>query len=673
MSVREKINGDFLYYFDQGKVTDAYQVFGAHLVKDEYGNMVACEFTLYAPNADHIYIIGEWNYYQEGQTEMFCIDSKGIWYARIEGNYEWKAYKYVIYTKNGQRLIKADPYAFYSAYRPAQDSKVYDIDGYCWNDQDWMFTHEKSYDKPLAIYEMHLGSWRKKPDGSFYTTAELAPMVVDYIKQYGFTHVEVMPAYEHPLDMSWGYQGTGYYSVSARWGVPKDFMYFVDLCHQNGIGVIMDWVPGHICRDAHGLYMFDGTPLYEYSKPEDRENVEWGTANLDLGKGTTRSFLFSNAMFYMNYFHVDGFRVDAVSNLIYWLGNCNRGVNEGACDFLRQCSRLIFGKDDRVLFMAEDSSAYGNVTKPVDFGGLGFNYKWDMGWMNDTLKYFKLDPIYRKYHHHQLTFSMMYFYSEQFCLPLSHDEVVHCKGSLLNKMPGDRWQQFANYRLLIGYMFTHPGKKLLFMGDELSTYDEWHYESELAWNIRQYPDHDAAARFVRDMTLVYKYHAPLWQQDYSTNGFYWIQADNAEQSLYVFARVANDPKDQLVIVMNCTPNTYDNYRIGVPEADEYEEVINSDKDIYGGSNRINPFNLKVENYGQDNQAHSVLMTIPPLGISILKPIYKPKPKDEVKVEATVEVKEEPKEAKKTTKKPTTKKASATKAPAKKATTKKKTA
>lgn len=653
MSVREKINPEFLYYYDQGKCLNAYEVFGAHLVKDKDFKNVGCEFAVYAPNAKRVQLVGEWNGFNENQQELFCVDEKGVWYAYLDGDYEWQRYKYLIETHDGQKFYKADPYAFYSQVRPSQDSKVYDINGYEWHDEFWMYTHEKTYDKPLLIYEMHMGSWKRKPDGSFNMFNEVAPMLIQYLKDFGYTHVEVMPVYEHPLDMSWGYQGTGYYAITPRYGVPKDFMWFVDQLHQNGIGVIMDWVPGHTCKDAHGLYKFDGTFLYEYQKDEDREN-EWGTVNLDLGKGITKSFFISNALFYMNYFHIDGFRVDAVGNLIYWMGNVNRGVNEGACQFLRDLSYQIFNRDDRVLLMAEDSTAYANVTKPAGIGGLGFSYKWDMGWMNDTLKYFKLDPVYRKYHHHQLTFSMAYYYNEQFCLPLSHDEIVHMKGSLLNKMPGDEWQKFANYRLLIGYMISHPGKKLLFMGNELASYDEWHYEKELPWNILTLPNHDASCRFVKELTTLYKNEPAFWQKDFDPMGFEWIMADNADQSLYIFARYANDWHDHLIIVMNCTPNTYDNYRIGVKDADYYEEIFNTDKDIYGGSNRINPFWLKVEDYWQDNRPKSILMTIPPLGISILRAKY---------------IEEEPKEekkevVKKTTRKTTTKKADSSKTPKK---------
>ncbi len=620
--IRDKINPDFLYYFDQGKCLNAYDVFGAHLVKNEKNEVVGCEFCLFAPNARKVDLIAEWNDFQIGRQELYCIDAKGIWYAYLEGNYfEWQRYLYVITTHQGEILYKSDPFGFYTEIRPSRDSKIYDIEGYEWHDQDWMVTKKKTYDQPVLIYEMHMGSWRRKPDGSFNKFNEIAPMLVHYLKDFGYTHVEIMPIYEHPLDMSWGYQGTGYYAITPRYGVPKDLMYLIDQLHQNGIGVIFDWVPGHICKDYNGLYRFDGSFLYDYEKEEDRENREWGTANLDLGKGVTRSYLYSNALFFMKYFHIDGIRIDAVSNIIYYMANPERGTNQGGHDFLRGLSYNLFAKDDRFLLMAEDSSAYANVTKPADMGGLGFNYKWCMGWMNDTLKYFKRDPIYRKYHHYELTFCMSYFYSEYYCLPLSHDEVVHMKGSLLNKMPGDQWQQFANFRTLIGFQMTHPGKKLLFMGQEFAPYDEWHYESELPWSILQFPLHDSAFRFVKEFTTMYKNEPALWELDFDPAGFEWIDADNADQSIYIWVRKARDPKDHVIVVMNCTPNTYDNYRIGTLNADYYTEIINSDKDIYNGSNRINPLPLRTEEYTQYGRQKSILMTIPPLGITVLKAGY----------------------------------------------------
>ncbi len=626
MSVRDKIDSNFLYFFDQGKVTNAYEVFGAHLVKDEEGNNIACEFTLYAPNAKEVNIIGEWNDFDPKKTKMFCIDSKGIWYAKLEGNYEWSRYKYQIITKQNNVNYKSDPFAFYSALRPLQDSKVYNINDYKWNDDMWMYTHPKTYDKPVCIYEMHLGSWMRKGEGEndFYCYTEIAERLIPYLKEYGFTHVEFLPVYEHPLDASWGYQGVSYYSVSARYGDPKGLMYLIDQLHQIGVGVILDWVPGHICKDSHGLYMFDGTALYDYSDENIRENKSWGTANLDLGKGTTRSFLYSNAMFYLKYFHVDGFRVDAVSNLIYHLGNKENGVNIGACEFLRELSAHLFKYDDRLILSAEDSSDYWGVTKPASIGGLGFNYKWDMGWMNDTLKYFKLDPIYRRYDHHKLTFSMVYNYNEQFILPLSHDEVVHMKGSLLNKMPGDYWQMFANFKILIGYQMTHPGKKLLFMGSELAPFSEWGFARELDWNLMEYESHKTANQFVKDITNIYKNEKALYELELEPKGFTYIDADNVNQSLYFYARFAKDFNEHIIVVMNNTPNTYFNYRIGVMGDRNYYELINSDDVKYGGSGKINNSELKIENYAFNNQKQSILATIPPLGIVLFK-MVKEKP------------------------------------------------
>ncbi len=620
--VKNKIDSGFLYYFDQGKSLNLYEIMGAHQVKDDEGNYVGCEFVLFAPNAHEVYVMGEWNYFNQTEHKMEKIDNYGIWYLYIEGNLNNMRYKYVIHSNNGSILYKADPYAFYSGLRPNKDSIVYDLEGYKWEDLNWRLKHKKTYDQPMLIYELHFGSWRRKGVGAndFYTYGEIEEMLVPYLKEHHYTHVELMPIYEHPLDASWGYQGTGYYSATSRFGKPQDLMHFVDTLHKNNIGVIFDWVPGHICKDAHGLYMFDGYPLYEYPNEQDRENYEWGTANLDLGRGTTRSFLYSNALFYMRYYHADGFRVDAVSNIIYYLGNKNRGENRGACDFLRELSRNLFKEDDRVLLIAEDSSDYPGVTKPADMGGLGFNYKWDMGWMNDTLKYFKLDPIYRKYHHNQLTFSMAYFYNEQFLLPFSHDEVVHMKGSLLNKMPGDYWQKFANFRLMMGYMMTHPGKKLSFMGNELAPFSEWGFQKELDWNLLDYESHRGANKYITDLNKLYSKEKSLYSVDYSYDGFKWIDADNCNQSLYSFIRYAKNPSDHLVIIMNCTPNTYHDYQIGVPGGTKaYKEIMNSDAKVYYGSGQINSKELVVLDEKQNNQPCSIKLTIPPLGIVILKP------------------------------------------------------
>jgi len=427
------ITKDDLYFYNQGKLYDSYRIFGAHLIKNEDGTIKGTRFTVWAPHAKEVNVLGEFNNYQAWVHNLTKIDDTGVWSILVESAQEWHLYKYQIKTHDGRELYKSDPYAFFSAERPETMSKVYDLEGYNWNDSVYMLERNQSpsYEEQMSIYEVHVGSWMTKPTGDFNKYNELVDHLIPYLLENGYTHVELMPIVEHPLDQSWGYQGTGYYSATSRFGVPKDLMYFVDRCHQNNIKVILDWVPGHICKDAHGLYMFAGEPLYEYSEEWKRENVVWGTANLDLGKGEVQSFLISNALYWMKNFHIDGFRIDAVSNLIYFLGDSSHGVNEGALSFLRNLSTQVFAYFDNALLIAEDSTSFPKVTHPVDQGGLGFNYKWNMGWMNDTLEYFSKDPVYRKFHHHEITFGLTYAFSENFVLPLSHDEVVHGKNLLL--------------------------------------------------------------------------------------------------------------------------------------------------------------------------------------------------------------------------------------------------
>ena len=614
---QKKVDSTDLYFFNQGKLHDAYRVFGAHLIKDEEGKILGTEFTVWAPHAKEVNVVGEFNNWEGWKNNLHKIDNAGIWRLYVPNVGEWARYKYEIKTFDGRTLYKSDPYAFFSANRPETESKVYDIDGYHWNDKKWFDTKKKVYNEPMVIYEVHLGSWRRR-NGEFIKFNEIADELIFYLEANGFTHVEFMPIYEHPLDDSWGYQGTGYYSATSRFGVPKDLMYLIDRLHQANIGVIIDWVPGHICRDPHGLYMFDGEPLYEYQEAWMRENEVWGTANMDLGKGEVQSFLISNALFWMKYFHVDGFRVDAVANLIYYLGNKNIGTNYGAIDFLRNLSRTIFAVDDRVLLMAEDSTAHEGVTRPVDMGGLGFNYKWNMGWMNDVLRYFSKDPIYRKYHHNDITFGLTYAFSEQFVLPFSHDEVVHGKGSLINKMPGDYWQKFANLRLLFGFWATHPGKKLLFMGGEFGQFNEWAFKKEIDWNLYDFSAHETLNIFFKDIVKLYKNEPALYKTDHKNSGFAWIDSSNAEQSIFSFIRYSENFDDHLVIIMNCTPVVYHGYEVGVPGVGEYEEIINSDKIIYGGSGQYNGLSMKVFEDGRHNQPHHIKMLIPPLGISVLK-------------------------------------------------------
>ncbi len=609
-----------LYLFNEGKLKEAYNHFGSHLVYDDSGKFLGTRFTVYAPHARIVSIVGDFNNWDSRTHVMKKIDSSGIYNLFVPGVGEWTRYKYCIVTSYGQTIFKADPYAFFSDIRPETSSKVYDIDHYEWTDDGYLANRKNNnpFMGPMSIYEVHLGSWMTKPDGSFHKYNELVDHLIPYVKEHGFTHIEIMPIVEHPLDESWGYQGTGYYSATSRYGVPKDLMYFVDMCHKEGLGVITDWVPGHICKDPHGLYMFDGEPLYEYQDYKIRENEVWGTVNLDLGKGITKSFLISNAYFWIKYFHMDGFRIDAVSNILYYLGNSAIGTNYPAIEFLKNLSYAIKELDYSVLLFAEDSTTYPKLTTSVLDGGVGFDYKWNMGWMNDTLKYFEKDPIYRKYHHDLITFGMVYAYSERFVLPLSHDEVVHGKKALVAKMPGDYWQKFANYRLLIGLQYTHPGKKLLFMGGEFAQMHEWKDKEELDWFLLSYPMHEKASRFVRDMLLTYRQEKALFELDHDSRGFYWIDQTNRDQSIYIFARRGLDENELVLVVLNMTPNAYEHFKVGVPRPGKYTEIINSDKDVYGGSNIYNGLPLESFEEYNHNYPNSIEMKVAPLAISILK-------------------------------------------------------
>jgi len=609
-----------LYLFNEGKLHQSFHHFGSHLIKDELNQIQGISFTVYAPHAKIISVVGDFNNWDSRTHVMKKIDNFGVFSLEIPGLSEWTRYKYCIVTSYGQTIFKADPYAYFSDNRPDTSSKAYDIDGFVWSDEDYL-EKRKSVDpftSPLSIYEVHLGSWMTKPEATFHKYNELVEYLIPYLKAHGFSHVELMPIVEHPLDESWGYQGTGYFSATSRYGVPKDLMYLIDCLHKENIGVIMDWVPGHICKDAHGLYLFDGEPLYEYDDFSIRENLVWGTVNLDLGKGVTRSFLISNALFWMEYFHVDGFRIDAVSNILYYLGDSSKGENHGAVEFLKLLSLAVKQQDHSVLLFAEDSTTYPNLTKSVADGGVGFDYKWNMGWMNDTLRYFEKDPIYRKYHHDLITFGMVYAYSERFVLPLSHDEVVHGKHSLVQKMPGDYWQKFANYRTLLGLQFTHPGKKLLFMGGEFAQMHEWKDKEELDWFLLEYPLHERANRFVRDLIQVVKYHSPLYELDHDPSGFQWIDQSNTAQSIFSFVRYAKEENRFCVVILNLTPNAYEHYRLGLPKPGKYLELLNSDKDIYGGSNVFNGSVLESENIAMHGMSCSVDMKIAPLSISILE-------------------------------------------------------
>ncbi|AST00836.1 glycogen branching protein [Geobacillus sp. T6] len=611
-----------VYLFHEGRLYQSYELFGAHVIRD--GGAIGTRFCVWAPHAREVRLVGSFNDWNGANSPLTKVNDEGVWTIVVPENLEGHLYKYEIITPDGRVLLKADPYAFCSELRPHTASIVYDLKGYEWNDSSWQRKKRRKriYDQPMVIYELHFGSWKKKPDGRFYTYREMADELIPYVLERGFTHIELLPLVEHPLDRSWGYQGTGYYSVTSRYGTPHDFMYFVDRCHQARLGVIIDWVPGHFCKDAHGLYMFDGAPTYEYANEKDRENYVWGTANFDLGKPEVRSFLISNALFWLEYYHVDGFRVDAVANMLYWPNNDRLYENPYAVEFLRQLNEAVFAYDPNVLMIAEDSTDWPRVTAPTYDGGLGFNYKWNMGWMNDMLKYMETPPHERKYAHNQVSFSLLYAYSENFILPFSHDEVVHGKKSLLNKMPGSYEEKFAQLRLLYGYMMAHPGKKLLFMGSEFAQFDEWKFEGELDWVLFDFDLHRKMDEYVKQLIACYKRYKPFYELDHDPRGFEWIDVHNAEQSIFSFVRRGKKDGDLLVIVCNFTNQAYDDYKVGVPLLAPYREVLNSDAAEFGGSGHVNSKRLSAFHEPFHGKPCHVRMTIPPFGISILRPVQK---------------------------------------------------
>ena len=595
-------NTVILEKFHQGHSIDSYKVFGAHF---EYNQGPGVRFCVYAPNAKEVYCIGEFNHWHN--THPMHRNDDGTWELFVPGLEEWTLYKYRIHQCTDEWVEKSDPYAFYSEMRPKSGNLVVNLQDYTWGDLQWVGRRSKGFNKELNIYECHLGSWMKKGH-EWLTYEELAMKLIPYVKELGFTHIEIMPLNEHPFDGSWGYQAHGYFSLTSRYGTPKQFMKFVDECHRNEIGLIMDFVPVHFVKDAFGLRYFDGSPVYEYPRFNDAHS-QWDTMNFDLWKEEVRSFLMSAAAFWIDTYHVDGLRVDAVANMIFWHGNKNNGTNEGATAFMRRLNYYLNVNYPGVLMIAEDSSDYPKVTHPTTDMGLGFDYKWDLGWMNDTLKYYALDPVYRKFHHHQLTFSMAYFYSENFILPLSHDEVVHGKGTIINKMWGSYEQKFAQVKNLYAYMYAHPGKKLNFMGNELAHFREWDEMKEMDWFLMGYERHESFSRYFKDLSQIYKYHSALSQFDYEHKGFRWIDADNADQSIYTFYR--ENPQSTIVVVLNMTPSSYENYRIGVPKKGTYVELLNSEKDIYMGCNMCNFTPIKSDKIAAHHQENSILIRIAP--------------------------------------------------------------
>ncbi|MBU7593979.1 1,4-alpha-glucan branching enzyme [Metabacillus halosaccharovorans] len=611
-----------IHLFHEGQFFESFQVFGAHLT--EQNGKKGTSFSVWAPHAKQVSVVGNFNNWDRNNHQMKKMSEEGIWNLFIEGIEEGEIYKYEIITSSDETLLKADPYAFQSEVRPNTASVVADLTGFNWTDQKWKRRKKQRqpYDRPLAIYEVHLGSWKLNDEKELYSYQELSQMLIPYVLEHGFTHIELLPIIEHPYDRSWGYQGTGYFSATSRFGKPKDLMHFINACHEENIGVIIDWVPGHFCKDAHGLYMFDGQPTYEYANEHDRENYIWGTANFDLGKTEVQSFLISNALFWIEYFHVDGFRVDAVANMLYWPNSNELVENPYAISFLKKLNEAVFIKDPDILMIAEDSTDWPMVTAPTSSGGLGFNYKWNMGWMNDILSYMEASPESRNELHHKVTFSLIYAFSENFILPFSHDEVVHGKKSLLNKMPGDYWQKFAQLRLLYGFMFTHPGKKLLFMGGEFGQYDEWKDLEQLDWMLEEYEMHNKMRVYFKQLLSIYSKQKPLFELDHSDEGFEWIDVNNREQSIFSFIRKSRKENELLVVVLNFKPVVYHDYKVGVPVDTEYVEIMNSDEMQFGGSGQTNPKNIKAVEGEFHGRPFHISMTIPPYGAVILRAVKK---------------------------------------------------
>ena len=617
-----------LHLFHEGTNYRAYQILGAHLTRQEERDGV--RFAVWAPDAAAVSVVGDFNHWQGGGHAMSRIGDSGVWALFIPDLPVGTVYKYELVTAAGKVLLKADPYAFAAELRPQTGSKVANLQGHHWQDREWRLQRGAVYDKPMNIYEVHLGSWRRNANGDFLTYRELAETLPEYVAAMGYTHVELMPVGEYPFDGSWGYQSVGFYAVTSRYGDPLDFMYLVDRCHQQGIGVILDWVPSHFCKDDHGLRLFDGSPLYEYAVNQRAENWQWGTLNFDLGRPEVMSFLIANAVFWLEFYHIDGLRIDAVANMLYldyardpgdWSPNRYGGREDlEGIGFLRRLNKFIFANFPHALVLAEESTSWPLVTKPTYVGGLGFNFKWNMGWMNDMLKYMEMDSIHRKWNHHLVTFSFVYAFSENYVLPMSHDEVVHGKKSLLDKMPGDYWQKFANLRAFYGYMMGHPGKKLLFMGSEFGQFIEWQYGDSLDWHLLEYDMHKKMHDYVKALNHFYRENPALWQVDHDWNGFAWIDCQDFQQSVIVFQRKARKADEFLIVVCNFTPNVHYDYRIGVPAADTYYEAFNSDDPGYGGSGQNNRRELVVEDRAWHNQSHSLRLTLPPLATIFLKPV-----------------------------------------------------
>ncbi|SCY38882.1 1,4-alpha-glucan branching enzyme [Flavobacterium anhuiense] len=613
--------------FKAGKHFRLYEKLGAHLT--EVNGVKGVYFAIWAPTAQSVSVVGDFNYWIQGEHNLNVRwDSSGIWEGFIPDISKGTLYKYKIQSNiNGVITEKADPFALYCEKPPHTASVVWDLD-YKWKDEDWMQKRQdcNALDKPYSVYEVHLGSWRRAEHNRFLTYLELADDLVKYVKETGFTHVEFMPIMEYPYDPSWGYQLTGYFAPTSRFGKPQDFMVLVDRLHQEGIGVILDWVPSHFPDDAHGLGFFDGSHLYEHPDRRKGYHPDWKSLVFNYGRNEVRAFLISNAVFWLQNYHIDGLRVDAVASMLYldysrkdgeWEANIFGGRENLDCiSFLKEFNEVIYSNFDGIQTIAEESTSFPMVSRPTSIGGLGFGMKWMMGWMHDTLKYFQKETIYRKYHQNELTFSMTYAFTENFMLPFSHDEVVYGKNSLIYKMPGEEWQRFANLRLLYGYMFTHPGTKLLFMGAELGQTSEWNFEQSLDWHLLQYGFHSGIKKLITDLNQLYKSQPALYEKQFSGDGFEWINYSDHQNAILSYIRKGNNPNENLIVVCNFTEVVRENYRIGIPKKGKLKEIFNSDATIYGGSGVENSNALKIETVAYDGRDFSVALILPPLSVTV---------------------------------------------------------
>jgi 1,4-alpha-glucan branching enzyme len=617
-----------LHLLAQGTHYRSYEKLGAHLVEG------GAHFAVWAPNAAAVSVIGNFNDWTPGQALMQLRPEAGVWELFVPGVRKGSCYKYHVASRfSGYAVEKADPYAFYSELRPGTASRVWDLDSYTWHDSEWLRGRSTALTTcPMSIYEIHAGSWmRVSEEGNRWLTwRELAHKLRDYVYEMGYTHVEFLPVAEHPFDGSWGYQVTAYYAPTSRFGTPSDFMYLVDCLHQSGIGVILDWVPAHFPTDEHGLGYFDGTHLYEHADPRQGKQREWNTLLYNFGRGEVRNFMTSNALFWLEKYHIDGLRADAVASMLYldyakkpgeWIPNRFGGrENLEAIDFLRRLNEQVYAENPGALTIAEESTAWPMVSKPTWLGGLGFGFKWNMGWMHDTLEYMSKDPVYRSFHHDKILFSLMYAFSENFILPLSHDEVVYGKGSMIRKMPGDDWQKFANLRLLYGYMFGHPGKKLLFMGNDFGQWNEWNHDTSLDWHLlEQNPRHKQLQRWVRDLNTLMRGEPSLYELDSESGGFEWIDYNDAARSVLSFLRKGRRKGDTLLIVCNFTPQPRHNYRVGAPAGGFWKEIMNSDAPLYGGSGQGNMGGVEASPLPVHGRPWSLSLTVPPLATVMFKP------------------------------------------------------